>query len=117
LLGVDIVISADTGEADDLLDGLLDRYQAPTWSMALGATMHYAKYVEWGTRKMRPRPFLTPAIMAVKGQIVEALIDGVTSGDMLTKLGDCADTAYDVARAICHVRTGHLRASIYVRTD
>lgn len=31
-------------------------------AVAVGARVNYARYVEFGTRKMRPRPFIKPAV-------------------------------------------------------
>lgn len=35
----------------------------------VGTNVRYAVYLELGTRKMRPRPFLRPALQAAKGTV------------------------------------------------
>ena len=32
----------------------------------VGSNVHYARYVELGTRRMRPRPYLRPALRAAR---------------------------------------------------
>jgi len=41
----------------------------------VGSSVHYAPYVEYGTRRMAPRPYLTPALMLNIPLLREALRD------------------------------------------
>jgi HK97 gp10 family phage protein len=39
----------------------------------IGSNVEYSKYLEFGTSKMPPYPFLFPAVESSKSQIIEAL--------------------------------------------
>jgi len=42
----------------------------------VGTNVKYAKPLELGTRRMKPRPFMRPALMKVKGKIVAMFAKG-----------------------------------------
>ena len=46
----------------------------PGWISA-GATAPYARFVEWGTRYMRARPFWTPAVWEAVKRIQARIVD------------------------------------------
>ncbi len=45
--------------------------------LVFGATAPYAPYVEFGTSRMAPRPFIRPAFDANQQRILDALLAGV----------------------------------------
>lgn len=47
-------------------------------SATLGPTVDYGKYLEKGTRRMKPRPSLVPAKNRVQGRFYNALVEAVT---------------------------------------
>lgn len=88
-------------------------------SVVVGASARYAKYVEYGTRRMRARPYLRPALEAVerslRGRLVAALPQGAQPvAAALTGLGR---EAVVQAQRVVPVRTGNLRRSIYSTTN
>lgn len=42
-------------------------------SRAIGPSVEYGKYVEWGTHRMAARPYMTPAAEAERPRFVEAM--------------------------------------------
>jgi len=66
--------------------------------LRLGAKAGYAKYVEFGTRRMHAEPFIRPALDAYFSDLVEAIAEGVLTGDVMS---------------LCPVETGFLRSTIY----
>lgn len=47
------------------------------FNMRLSAFVRYAKFLEYGTRKMLPRPFLRPSLSKWRPRIVSALQDEI----------------------------------------
>ncbi|HXI15484.1 MAG TPA: HK97-gp10 family putative phage morphogenesis protein [Chloroflexota bacterium] len=87
-------------------------------AIRVGATAPYARFVESGTRRMRARPFLAPALeqaeRSLKGRLVAALPKGAQPA-AAAMLG-VADEVKATAQKLAPVRTGNLRASMYVTT-
>ena len=52
----------------------------------VGSRVNYAPFVEYGTSRMRPQPFLTPALLWNVSALKEALLDIV--GDWLRRRGE-----------------------------
>ncbi|HXI17662.1 MAG TPA: HK97-gp10 family putative phage morphogenesis protein [Chloroflexota bacterium] len=85
-------------------------------TLRVGPTAKYASYVEQGTRRMRARPFLAPALATVedslRGRLIAALPKGAQS-TAAAMLG-VATTLKSAAQKRAPVRTGNLRGSMYV---
>lgn len=47
------------------------------FNLTLSALAHYARHLEFGTRKMLARPFLRPALARWRARIVEAIRDAI----------------------------------------
>ena len=43
------------------------------FNLTLSASAHYARHLEYGTRRMLPRPFLRPALTRWRARIIEAI--------------------------------------------
>jgi HK97 gp10 family phage protein len=43
------------------------------WTAVVGSNLNYARYLELGTRKMAPRPFLRPTLYSMKAEIQRIL--------------------------------------------
>lgn len=86
--------------------------------LRVGSPLAYSGYVERGTRRMRARPFLAPALDAaersLRGRLVAALPRGAqaTAAALLGVGAEMKATAQRLAP----VRTGNLRSSIYSTT-
>jgi HK97 gp10 family phage protein len=52
----------------------------------VGSRVHYASFVEYGTSRMRPKPFLTPALLWNISVLKEALLNIVS--DCLRRRGE-----------------------------
>jgi len=87
-------------------------------TIRVGATAPYAGYVERGTRRMRARPFLAPALAtaerSLKGRLVAALPKGAQAA-AAAMLGVGSEVKV-TAQRLAPVRTGNLRSSIYYTT-
>lgn len=47
---------------------------------AIGTNTNYAPYVELGTNKMKPQPYLYPALAANKDKIVKDIVEEIERG-------------------------------------
>jgi len=50
---------------------VIDRTDVPRGRIVIAATSAYAKHLEYGTRKMAPRPFLRRALRTMRRRIVQ----------------------------------------------
>ena len=55
-------------------------YSASEDELILSASASYAGYMEFGTRRMTPRPYLRPAFYAVLPQISSDIADAILQG-------------------------------------
>lgn len=100
--------------ASALLDSMMPKFNGGT--IILGASASYASYVEYGTYKMHPRPFLRPGADSAAAAAEVAIVSAFTGGgfDVEGMMQTIGESAKSTAEALCPVRTGKLRASIYV---
>lgn len=47
------------------------------FNLTLSALAYYARHLEFGTRRMLPRPFLRPALTRWRARVVEAIRDAI----------------------------------------
>ncbi|MGL5116516.1 MAG: HK97-gp10 family putative phage morphogenesis protein, partial [Beijerinckiaceae bacterium] len=67
--------ATDTGT---LIAGIvIDRTDVKRGRIIIAATAPYAKALEYGTRKMAPRPFLRRALRAMRGRVVTIFREAV----------------------------------------
>lgn len=57
------------------------------WSIEVGPTTYYARWLEFGTVKMSPRPFMIPAISIVEPAFISAMHDLAGLADQFNTLG------------------------------
>lgn len=50
------------------------------YNISISAAAMYARFLELGTRKMLPRPFLRPALKRWRKAIVDAIVEGIKKG-------------------------------------
>lgn len=72
--------ASDTGRLVNSINSYLDSTSLTSFVVAGRGTAQYAALLEFGTRKMAPRPFLFPALEASKGFIGDRLADAVKRG-------------------------------------
>ena len=58
---------ADNVIVSAIIDGRID--------IGFHKDFFYAQYLEWGTSKMQPQPFVEPAFIAVEEKIIDAMMD------------------------------------------
>ena len=123
-------ITVNAGDAIGVLEDLLEKVEAMkgTHIITVGASIYYAKYVEYGhavrsgwkvkgpvVGHVPPHPFLRPAADAIAAQVGDAIVEAFSSGD---SVDDALQTKQedweDLAKGYAPVRTGALRDSIYV---
>jgi hypothetical protein len=110
-LSIEITISSDT--ATPLLERIKQALGLGAQNrLRIGATAHYAAYVEFGTRRMAAEPYIRPAVDAGIVQVAEALRDSIIMDDS-ESLDEAGQNIEDMAKSICPVRTGFLRSTIY----
>jgi hypothetical protein len=82
----------------------------------VGSPLRYARFVEFGTRRMRGRFYLTKAVRAVEPRIKQRFAGALEKGpDAVFQAG--MESGYDVQRSAqqnAPVKTGSLRRSIHV---
>lgn len=66
------LVPVDTGATKNSIATTIEGDAAETTAQ-IGPTTEYAIYLEFGTYRMAPRPFLRPALAEVKPQFVEAV--------------------------------------------
>ena len=54
-------------------------YALEPWRLVVGAAVHYAAFVEYGTRKMAPRPYLRPAVWSHLNDLINSLRKAILS--------------------------------------
>ena len=69
---------ADRGEKQGSYTETAEKRQNPC--VFVGTNVEYAAYVEMGTSKMRPRPYLKPAVVNYKDEY-KAIVESVLKGE------------------------------------
>lgn len=87
------------------------------WRVAVGASVPYARFVHEGTRRMRARPFLTQALAATRPRVAQRIQQATPrgAGAVTQALNETEREVAAAARRLAPVRTGRLRASIFVK--
>ena len=125
-------------EANAMLEELKEKIQGllGTHVVTVGASIFYAKFVEYGRGPVRPvrakvlhwdgvftkyagpaapRPFIRPAAATIAGEIPELYQDAFTAGEEIDALlGEKQPEWLALTQGLAPVRTGALRASVYV---
>jgi hypothetical protein len=111
-MSVEFRITKDT--ATPLLQRMQENVMVATRTkLNVGARAPYAKYPEYGTRRMAPRPYLRPAIDANRQELAKAFRDAVLFGDVVSSLNIVGSSIKSLATVLAPVRTGFLRSTIY----
>lgn len=50
------------------------------WVATVGSNLNYSYWLEFGTRRMRPRPFLRPALAKIRARIISIIYPEFQSG-------------------------------------
>lgn len=66
----------DTGRLAGSIDA---KYEPEKLTGIIGAHTDYAAYLEYGTSKMEPRPYMRPALMNKKDEVEKAVQDEVSA--------------------------------------
>jgi hypothetical protein len=113
--GLDIIIAHLGVAAHELATSLVAH---------VGSELPYADFVEHGTRRMGPFPYLQPAtddnMPAIAAAVEVGLLELVEQGDpgpLHAGFRAAVALVETEAKAIVHVRSGDLRASIHTTVD
>jgi len=86
--------------------------------LTVGSRLGYSGYVEYGTRRMRARPYLRPAVAEVERGVRATLVAALPQGarPVVAAILGIGTDLVRAAQRFVPVRTGNLRRSIYSRS-
>ena len=74
-----------TGNLENSIQPLPVKVDGSTISGGVNAGMEYAKFVEYGTSKAAPYPFLTPAVEANKDNLTNTVAEAINRAEQVVK--------------------------------